>query len=60
MVVSGKMNLLAIHCHDTYGTALANICQALEQGINVVDSSCAGLGGCPYVNISYLNLKIYL
>ena len=47
-VVSGKMNLLAIHCHDTYGMALVNIVQALENGINVVDSSCAGLGGCPY------------
>lgn len=42
------MNLLAIHCHDTYGMALVNIVQSLEQGIRVVDSSCAGLGGCPY------------
>ena len=46
--VNGKMDLLAIHCHDTYGMALVNILQALEHGINVIDSSCAGLGGCPY------------
>lgn len=39
---------LAIHCHDTYGQALANILAALESGIAVVDSSVAGLGGCPY------------
>ena len=39
---------LAIHCHDTYGQALVNICTALEHGIKVVDSSVSGLGGCPY------------
>jgi hydroxymethylglutaryl-CoA lyase len=39
---------LAVHFHDTYGQALANILAALEQGIAVVDSSVAGLGGCPY------------
>lgn len=39
---------LAIHCHDTYGQALANIYAALQLGIAVVDSSIAGLGGCPY------------
>ncbi len=39
---------LAIHCHDTYGQALANILAALESGIATVDSSVAGLGGCPY------------
>ena len=41
-------NKLAIHCHDTYGQAVANIAQALEMGIRCVDSSVAGLGGCPY------------
>ncbi|XP_050310022.1 hydroxymethylglutaryl-CoA lyase, mitochondrial isoform X3 [Anthonomus grandis grandis] len=41
---------LAIHCHETYGQALVNICTALDKGINVVDSSVAGLGGCPYAN----------
>ncbi|PSN34393.1 Hydroxymethylglutaryl-CoA lyase [Blattella germanica] len=39
---------LAVHCHDTYGQALANILTSLEFGISVVDSSVAGLGGCPY------------
>lgn len=39
---------LAIHFHDTYGQALANIYACLEQGVSVVDSSVAGLGGCPY------------
>ncbi|MDG2079751.1 MAG: hydroxymethylglutaryl-CoA lyase [Pseudomonadales bacterium] len=39
---------LAIHCHDTYGQALANIYAALLQGVAIIDSSVAGLGGCPY------------
>src|SRR5882724_4488726 len=39
---------LAVHFHDTYGQALANLLAALEGGITVVDSSVAGLGGCPY------------
>lgn len=38
----------AIHCHDTYGQALVNICESLEAGITVADSSVSGLGGCPY------------
>ncbi|KAG7226273.1 hypothetical protein INR49_003024 [Caranx melampygus] len=42
------VSALAVHCHDTYGQALANILVALQMGINVVDSSVAGLGGCPY------------
>jgi isopropylmalate/homocitrate/citramalate synthase len=39
---------LAVHFHDTYGQALANILACLERGIAVIDSSVAGLGGCPY------------
>jgi len=39
---------LAVHFHDTYGQALANILVALQQGISVVDSAVSGLGGCPY------------
>lgn len=39
---------LAVHFHDTWGQALANIHAALQCGIAVVDSSVAGLGGCPY------------
>jgi len=39
---------LAVHMHDTYGQALANILLSLQMGIAVIDSSVAGLGGCPY------------
>jgi hydroxymethylglutaryl-CoA lyase len=39
---------IAAHMHDTYGQALTNIYAALEMGVSVVDSSIAGLGGCPY------------
>jgi hydroxymethylglutaryl-CoA lyase len=39
---------IAVHFHDTYGQALANILVALESGVSVVDSSVSGLGGCPY------------
>ncbi|XP_066535608.1 3-hydroxy-3-methylglutaryl-CoA lyase, cytoplasmic isoform X2 [Hoplias malabaricus] len=43
-----SVHALAVHCHDTYGQALANILTALQMGVSVVDSSVAGLGGCPY------------
>ena len=39
---------VAVHFHDTWGQALANIYQALQMGVRVVDSIVAGLGGCPY------------
>ncbi|TWB22226.1 hydroxymethylglutaryl-CoA lyase [Nitrospirillum bahiense] len=39
---------LAAHFHDTYGQALANLLACLDEGIRVIDSSVAGLGGCPY------------
>jgi isopropylmalate/homocitrate/citramalate synthase len=39
---------LAVHFHDTRGTALANVLAALQEGVSVVDSSAGGLGGCPY------------
>jgi hydroxymethylglutaryl-CoA lyase len=39
---------IAVHFHDTRGTALANILVAVEMGITVVDSALGGLGGCPY------------
>lgn len=45
---SVAVDKLAVHCHDTYGQALANILAALQRGIGVVDSSVSGLGGCPY------------
>lgn len=39
---------LALHCHDTYGTAIANYYAGLEAGIRTFDSAVGGLGGCPY------------
>lgn len=39
---------LAVHFHDTFGQAIANICACLEEGVRAVDSSAGGLGGCPY------------
>ena len=42
------MEAIAVHCHDTYGQALANILAALEVGVASIDSSVGGLGGCPY------------
>jgi len=39
---------LAVHFHDTYGQALANILTSLDYGIATIDSSVGGLGGCPY------------
>lgn len=41
-------NRLALHCHNTYGQALANLLVGLERGIARFDSAVAGLGGCPY------------
>ena len=42
------MDALAIHFHDTYGQALANILACLEVGVGVVDAAVSGTGGCPY------------
>ena len=42
------MGQLAMHFHDTRGTALANVLMALQTGISIIDSSAGGLGGCPY------------
>jgi isopropylmalate/homocitrate/citramalate synthase len=42
------VDMLAVHFHDTRGTALANVLVAMQMGISTVDSSSAGLGGCPY------------
>ena len=39
---------LAVHFHDTRGTALANVLIAMQSGISIIDSSAGGLGGCPY------------
>jgi len=42
------LSKLALHFHDTYGQALANIYACLEVGATIIDSSVAGIGGCPY------------
>ncbi|MBO2555975.1 hydroxymethylglutaryl-CoA lyase [Shewanella algae] len=47
---------LALHFHDTYGQALANILACLETGVRVIDTSVAGLGGCPYAKGASGNL----
>jgi hydroxymethylglutaryl-CoA lyase len=39
---------LAVHFHDTYGQAIANIYACIEEGVRAADSSAGGLGGCPY------------
>lgn len=50
--VANKVDIdkIAIHFHNTYGQALANIYACLNLGIKIIDSSIAGLGGCPYAN----------
>ncbi|HYX51798.1 MAG TPA: hydroxymethylglutaryl-CoA lyase [Ktedonobacteraceae bacterium] len=50
LVQDGNISLsqLAVHFHDTRGTALANVLIALQCGISIIDSSAGGLGGCPY------------
>ncbi len=42
------INGLAMHFHDTYGQALANLYAGMEEGVRVIDSAAGGLGGCPY------------
>ena len=46
--VSTPLEKTAVHFHDTYGMACANLVVALQEGVRVVDASVAGLGGCPY------------
>jgi hydroxymethylglutaryl-CoA lyase len=50
LAVAGEvpMRALAVHFHDTYGQALANILACLEEGVAVIDASVSGTGGCPY------------
>jgi hydroxymethylglutaryl-CoA lyase len=47
---------IAVHFHDTYGQALANVLAAIEAGVTTVDASVAGLGGCPYAHSATGNL----
>jgi hydroxymethylglutaryl-CoA lyase len=48
--VAGEIPMahLAMHFHDTYGQALANLYAGMEEGCRVIDSAAGGLGGCPY------------
>ena len=48
VAIDVPMPALAIHFHDTYGQALANVLACLEDGVAVVDSAVSGAGGCPY------------
>ncbi len=50
------MPALAVHFHDTYGQALANVLACLEEGVAVVDAAVAGTGGCPYAKGASGNL----
>ncbi|AQM70971.1 Hydroxymethylglutaryl-CoA lyase YngG [Vibrio campbellii] len=50
VLVKVPTDKLAVHFHDTWGQALANIYQALTMGVHTIDSSVAGLGGCPYAH----------
>lgn len=47
---------LALHCHDTYGQALANVMAGLARGLRTFDAAVAGLGGCPYASGATGNL----
>ena len=49
-------NRIALHMHDTYGQALANVLAGLEAGVTEFDSSAGGLGGCPYARSATGNL----
>jgi len=48
IVASTPMSAIALHLHDTRGTALANVLAGLQAGVATFDASCGGLGGCPY------------
>ena len=50
------MEQVAVHFHDTYGQALANTMTAIRRGVQVVDASTGGLGGCPYARSATGNL----
>ena len=50
------MHMLALHMHDTQGTALANVLMGYQMGIRTFDASTAGLGGCPYAQGASGNL----
>jgi hydroxymethylglutaryl-CoA lyase len=45
---AAPQDAIAMHFHDTYGTAIANALAAYERGITIFDASAGGVGGCPY------------
>jgi len=55
-IKSIPLSKLAAHFHDTYDNALENLLVAIEKGVTVIDSSTAGLGGCPYAKKSAGNV----
>ncbi|HLL50292.1 MAG TPA: hypothetical protein VK356_06450, partial [Thermomicrobiales bacterium] len=46
--LSVPVDRLALHFHDTSGTALQNVASALDRGVRIFDSAAGGLGGCPF------------
>src|SRR6185312_7997488 len=48
VVETAGVERVALHFHDTYGAALANVVAALDSGVSIFDASAGGLGGCPY------------
>ena len=56
LLTSVPVEQLALHMHDTYGQALANVLIGLQMGISVIDSAVSGLGGCPYAKGASGNL----
>ena len=48
MLAEARLDQIALHFHDTRGTALANVLAALPYGVTTFDASAGGLGGCPY------------
>ena len=48
MLVDVPVDRVALHCHDTFGQAVANVLAAAEMGVRVFDGSAGGIGGCPY------------
>lgn len=47
---------LALHMHDTYGTALANVSAGLDEGVRIFDAATGGVGGCPFAKSATGNL----
>jgi len=51
-----ELDRVALHCHDTYGQALANVLAGLQAGVSEFDAAAGGLGGCPYAGSATGNL----